>query len=384
MDIRRRNVTLGLGAAALSSLGGHSPAARAQNPAEPGLILQAGPAGRCDDSKIGGPVVVWNEAAGQWWMYYYCRSSDFPEDVAPGFGTGSIALAVSDDGIGWTRYDGPLKGGAVMVPSDDPDAFDSTHIGVGQVVRHNGEWLMAYFGGDNTVPTEIAGTDVVEGYQFRGYRCRPGFARSSDGINWTRIEGAAHGGASVEGADTIYSAFPTFVVDGDRFILYYTALTPKMFFWETRIASSTDLVHWEELGNLNWPDGEKMWQISGMVTRNVQHNFLDEDGRFLMIHTSLDGRFPRMLRVNGASVSDDGLNWRHLYENPIFYPAPINCWDSGGVAYPNLVRSGKELRLYYYGYAHPRNAFSPQRGIGLAVSPSGDLGALRRVRPRAG
>lgn len=377
MLLSRRHFSLGLAASA-AALG--SPLALSANGPEPGLILQNGPPGRCDDAKIGGPVVVWNEEEQRWWMYYYCRSSDFPEGVAPGFGTGSIALAKSDDGIHWERFDGPLKGGAIMVPSDDPEDFDSTNIGVGQVIRHNGEWLMAYFGGDSTLPTEIAGTAVHEGYQFKGYRGRPGIARSSDGIHWERVRGAGARGAATDGADTIYSAFPTIVADGDRFLMIYTALTPRMFYWQARVASSTDLVNWEELGPLNWSDGPADWELSGMVTRTVQLNFLDDvDGKFLMIHTGLDGRFPRMLRLNGAAVSDDGLNWRHLYDEPIFTPAPINRWDGGGVAYPNLVPVGDRLHLYYYGYAHPRNTFSPQRGIGLAISEGMDLQSFRRV-----
>lgn len=381
MLIKRRNFSLALTAGTIFTASGlPSLSVFGANGPEPGLILEAGPEGRCDDGKIGGPVVVWNEDDQLWWMYYYCRSSDFPDAVAPAFGTGSIALAKSSDGIQWTRFDGPLKGGAIMVPSDDPEAFDSTHIGVGQIIRHKGEWIMAYFGGDSTLPTEIAGTAVHEGYQFKGYRCRPGFARSKDGINWTRIKGAGTGGAAINSDDAIYSAFPTVVADGDRFLLYYTALTPRMFYWQTRIATSTDLVNWEDGGTLNWSDGDAAWELSGMVTRNVQMNFLDDvDGKFLMIHTGLDGRYPSMLRLNGAAVSDDGINWRHLFDDPIFFPSPINRWDSGGVAYPNLVRVGDKLHLYYYGYAHPRNTFSPQRGIGLAISDNLDLSGLKRV-----
>ncbi len=43
-----------------------------------GLSLPIGPAGRCDDARIGGPVVRWDAAISQWRLWYYCRATPFP------------------------------------------------------------------------------------------------------------------------------------------------------------------------------------------------------------------------------------------------------------------------------------------------------------------
>lgn len=346
-----------------------------------GFILGQGPKGHCDEKKNGGPSVHWNEPEQEWWMWYYGRSADFPEGVAPAFGTENIALARSKDGIHWERYKGHLKGGAIMRPSEDPDAFDAIHVGVGNVIRHKDEWILFYFGGDSTVvPEKLGDYEVVKGYQYKGYRCRPGIARSKDGVNWERIKGKAYGGAAVDIGDNIYGAFPSGFHDGKRFILHYTVLSPRMFYWETRVAASTDLVNWQDLGTLNWEDEMSQWELGGMVSRNVIPNPDKNGPKFLMIYSGLDSRYKFYPRKVGAAVSDDGINWRHLYKDPIFSPGPLNSWDSGGTAYSSVVPAGNKLHLYYYGYADSANVFEPKRGIGMAVSETGDLRDFRRVK----
>ena len=58
----------------------------------------------------------------------------------------------------------------------------------------------------------------------------------------------------------------------------------------------------------------------------------------------------------------------------------INAWDGGGTSYGRLVQVGKSLHLYYYGYKDAASPYEPGRGIGLAVSDSGDLQKFRKVR----
>ena len=200
MKSSRRTFVAGLAATAACGVTHVS----AQSGPGRGFIFGAGPAGRCDDAKVGGPIVKWNPTERRWWMYYYCRDSAWPKDVAPAFGTGRVALAKSDDGIHWRRFDGPRMGGAVFAPSDREGAFDTEHVASGDVLFHEGEWIMSYFGGDSTIPRELGGLPVSEGYQFKGYRGRPGIARSRDGVNWTRVSGGGTGWRrtdSVQGND---------------------------------------------------------------------------------------------------------------------------------------------------------------------------------------
>ena len=111
-----------------------------------GLILAPGPAGRCDDYRVGGAVVE-HGADGVWRMWYYCRDRAFDKDAPPTLGSGRVALATSRDGRAWTRVDGPASLGAVLEPRTDAGAFDSLHLGLTDVTRYDGAWWMWCFGG---------------------------------------------------------------------------------------------------------------------------------------------------------------------------------------------------------------------------------------------
>jgi predicted GH43/DUF377 family glycosyl hydrolase len=81
-------------------------------------------------------------------------------------------VAVSDDGVHWERIPGPSGRGAVLEAHQDPERFDSTHVGVSCVRR----WLMFY-----------------EGVRADGHSI--GLAVSSDGISWERCPGAETDGS---------------------------------------------------------------------------------------------------------------------------------------------------------------------------------------------
>lgn len=379
--ISRRNFVQGLTCVtAFSPLASHFTFSETTQTSEPGLILGTGPRGRCDDFRNGAPIVRWHPQDQQWWMWYYCRSHDFPKNVASGFGTGSMALAKSKEGLHWQHHEGHLKGGAIMEPNQDDSAFDSQHIGCSDILYHQGEWILFYWAGDSSVPpAELGGYPVNKAYQEKGSRCRVGVAKSKDGIHWNRITGSATGGASVDiEDDIIYAAFPSAVHDGERFIMHYTVLSTKAVYWETRIAVSTNLVDWQPMGTLNWLDAPKNWEPGGMATRQILPHPQNPE-QWLMIYVPLDARFSPSRRTIAAAISEDALHWRHLHEQPFFLPGPVNKWDGGGVASPQLVEIDDQYHLYYYGFADKRNLYSPRRGIGLAISQNKDLNAFLRV-----
>lgn len=333
-----------------------------------GLIFGKGPSGRCDDYRVGGAIVDHDAIGRTWRMWYYCRETGF--DGPPTLGTGRIAHARSDDGIAWHRIDGPLTRGAVFEPSSDPGDFDSLHVGLTDVTRGAGEWLMWYFGGDHD-PRETAAMGVVAGLGMR-----PGLARSPDGIRWNRVRGHHPSGALFGyPADRIYAAWPNIFDDGTRMILQYTAPTTDMSRFDTRVATSTDGIGWTELDPLGWADGERDYDEGGLVTRQVLANPLPDGRRFLMIYTATDAIHRRSI---AAAESDDGLRWHRLYDEPIFRIGEPDSWDECGVAANRLVVANGQLYLYYYGF-QSLGADSGERGIGLATAPIGDLRHLHRI-----
>jgi predicted GH43/DUF377 family glycosyl hydrolase len=379
--MQRREFLSTLGAAAAAGASGVG-AARGPEADEAlftaGLSLPVGPAGRCDDARIGGPVVRWDEALGQWRMWYYCRDNTFPAGMAPAFGSGSLATATSKDGFRWTRVDGPLAGGAVMVPSANRDDFDSTHIATGDVIRHGDEWLMVYHAGNHEVPQ---GEGLDAEYRFPGYVLRLGLARSRDGVNWTRLRGNATGGAILEvPPGDVYAAFPNFIHDGKRFLLYYTTVDREGRWYRTRMAASTDLAKWESIGDLVMEDDPLPFEGGGMITRDVVRNPLAGGKRWLMVYTAKDGRPETNARRSVAvAVSDDGLRWSRLYDQAVLSVGRKGSWDGAGTANPRLVVTPRDMRIYYYGWSDKTYLAHPARGIGCAVAMGRNFAKFRRI-----
>lgn len=335
-----------------------------------GLILPPGQKGRCDDYRVGGAIVDHDPVGGLWRMWYYCRDREFVGP--PTLGTGYIAHATSTDGITWDRVAGPLHRGAVMAPSEDPADFDSLHIGLTDITRGAGDWLMWYFGGDRqpgrcTVPA--IGAEP-------GLGMRAGLARSSDGVHWERIRGNTPGGALFDfEADELYAAWPNLLWDGRRYIMQYTAPTLDLAEFRTRVATSADGTNWHQCGPLQWADGSRRYDEGGIVTRQTLANPLPDGRRYLMVYTATDSSHGRSI---AAADSDDGLRWHHLYDEPIFAVGPAGAWDDYGVAANRLVFAGDRMHLYYYGF-QTLGADDGLRGIGLATAPLGDLRALKRM-----
>ncbi|MCC5867701.1 MAG: hypothetical protein JJU27_04240 [Gammaproteobacteria bacterium] len=374
---RRRFLTTAGMLAAYTLSGRHVAAAEPQAAGPAGLLLGEGPQGHGDELTNGGAIVRWNAARQAWFMWYYGRDRSFPAGYAPALGTGSVLLATSPNGFAWERHAGPLPGGAIMVPGSAPDAFDSAHIGTSDVLLHEGLWYLFYFGGDHSTVE-----DPPRGYEAPGYLMRPGLAVSRDGLNWERRPGAGSGGALLDpGSDEVYAAFPSALHDGQQFILQYSTLRKDVFYWRTRHAVSEDGVKWEPLGELKWEQEPAGFETGGSNTRCVIANPRGDEPRWLMFYTALDARFPLYTRTIGVAGSDDGLRWRRLLDEPIFSIGSRDSWDGGGVSFPQVVARDGQLWMYYYGFADRGNTVGPQRGIGLAVSPDGDLRGFRRYRP---
>lgn len=335
----------------------------------PGLVLGPGPAGRCDDRRVGGAVVE-RDGSGQWRMWYYCRDAAYARPAPATLGSGRIALAVSQDGVAWRRIDGSDEAGAVLAPASDPAAFDHGHVGLTDVVRDADGWSMFTFGGGpGIVRTGLPALGDVPGLAMR---C--GLAWSNDGFRWRRVAGHGPGGALFDILpDEIYAAWPNAVSLRGRMLLQYTAPTRDMAAFRTRVVALATDRRVERLGDLVWLDGPMAHDSGGIVTRHVIPDPLDGAG-WLMAYTALDRDHRRTIAL---ARSDDGLTWRHA-GGPVLRPGAPGAWDDFGVAANRLVVVATRLHLYYYGF---RSLTAPDgpRGIGLAVAPVADERAFRRV-----
>ncbi len=377
-----RRALMAAAPAALAASALAVPPAMAVEPAQlKGMIFGKGPEGHFDDKAFGMSVPYWSPERRQWMLWYFGRDKAWgaePESLT----TGRIGLATSADGIQWQRFNGPGFGGSILEPSQDPADFDSFHIGLLDVKYLQGGYWMWYFGGDRTPSKDDTGHATI------GYGMRPGLARSPDGVKWTKVRGPGPGGSLFD-YERIYACWESVVHDGEKFIMYYSDVDPSFERIGTRYAHSRDGLTWTQMGEITWTDGPRIFDKQGIVMRHVQANPLRAGGgRWLMIYAAVGGdpaHFKQ--RTVAAAVSDDGANWRHLYDEPILRPTAEPQWDSRGVSGPRLVAKGDELRLYYYGYSnltYPRNdtrgKVSPlPAGLGLAISTTGDLRDLARI-----
>lgn len=337
-----------------------------------GLVFQPGPSGGCDDFRVGGATVDYDAVTGTWRMWYYCRDSDFRGP--PMFGTGRIALAVSDDGVHWQRMHGDEALGSVFAPSAAPGDFDNLHVGLTDITRDAGSWLMWYFGGSHE--TRDCLSPAIGTVAGLGLRC--GVARSLDGVHWQRLRGQDASGALFDyPQDKLYAGWPNVFFDGRRYVLHYTAPAMDISHYSTFVATSFDTVNWSPAGELQWAGAPRDYENHGIVTRQVMSNPLPGGRRFLMVYTALGAGHQRSI---AAADSDDGMLWHQLYDEPIFRVGEKGAWDDLGVAANRLVVAQDQLFFYYYGF-QTLGDDDGMRGIGLGCCPVGDLRRLQRYVP---
>ena len=340
--------------------------------AHPGLVLAPGPAGRCDDFRVGGAVVDHDPATGAWRMWYYCRDQAYDRPAPQTLGSGRIALATSADGIAWQRFDGALELGSVMIPAAGLDRFDCGHIGLTDMTRDVSGWRMWYFGG----ALDVVRTGKPWLGDMPGLAMRIGVAHSANGTAWRRMPGALANGALFDILpDELYAAWPNAITQGDRTLLHYTAPTHAMDAYRTRVVSVATDGAVTRLGDLHWLDGARAHDVGGIVTRHTIASPIDGIAGWVMIYTALAADHRRSI---GIAASDDGIGWRHLTDAPILLPGAAGHWDDFGVAANRLVAAGDRLHLYYYGFRSLTAIDSP-RGIGLAIADLSDPFRFRRI-----
>lgn len=324
------------------------------------------------------------EPGGPWKMWYYGRAgTTWAQDVEAFLPTGRIGAAESEDGLKWTRLRGLLEGGACLDPADDTSAFDSVHVGVGDVVRWpNGTLWMYYFGGgmDDAVKT--------------GIRMQIGLAASEDGgRSWRRLlDGEPvlrHGDPG--DFDALFVAWPRVlppwrtadvpgIPQGQWYMSYHTARLDGGISWSAGAAFSDDGVVWRKAqGPVLQGTAEGLWDSKGVGVRSVA---VGEGGRLVMLYEAVDDAMDHAI---GLAESSDGVEWQRCSipgassaGGPVLAKGAGSDWDGRVVGTPFVVppeQEGGDWRLYYVGESCEKKGLS----IGLAQSAGSNLRAWRKV-----
>ena len=334
----------------------------------PPILVPSSSSSSFDCGCVANPVVL-PPAPGcpEWQLYYYGNTGSWNGGRKCFLPTGSSGLAVSDDGLSWTRVPGDEEGGAVLVPSDEEGAWDSVHTGVADVVRVGPEELhMYYFGGsDEAIP--MGPGSIV------GFRMRIGRARSTDGgRTWAKDEGYV---LDYDESEGLFASWPRIVTGQDldgsgRWRMFYHSFDGQK--WRVFGAESDDSGDtWRRTGLvLEGGTSEDDFDYAGIGTRTVTRW---RDG-LLMIYEGVDKSSTHSL--GAAFCADEASNeWKKLHDgSAILEPGkgPLGEWTGQVIGTPYVVTMPDgSLRLYHCAKDGPGGKMA----IGVVESKTGDTSA---------
>jgi predicted GH43/DUF377 family glycosyl hydrolase len=355
-----------------------------------GLIFTKGPDSSWDEAGVGHPVVRYylgdNET--RWFMWYTGKSSSC-HDVDSVFpSSGSVGLAISEDGLNWSRGEDNIEGargarkssdvGRILTPNPDWWTHDTAHLSVSDVQllstgavsgEPGGVYWCFYGGGDFEeveVPEKLAG-DNGSAVTMEGLRVRPGLAMSQDGRNFARIEGEHHTGALFDVGeagdfDELFIAAPQVVAAGPKDMrMYYHSFDKRRNRYVVGLATSTDGFKWVKRGPV-FSGSEEGFDSMGAAARCVVRDI--DTKQYFMFYEGVDK--DTGVTSIGLAVSQDGISGWERHDRPVVAPSGSG-WDSGSVGTPWAVSMSKgRWRLYYSGReSGSRGAWD---GIGVAMS----------------
>lgn len=317
-----------------------------------GAVLGLGGAGAFDER---GNFTVRAFKDGAVYRLYY-GGSDATGDCAGINGSHwRIGLAESTDGVTWTRVPGSGPGGEIL-GLGEPGDFDS-FLAYRPFVLEDGDVYRMWYNGSAepfNCPTGILADDR-----------RIGYAESSDGVQWTKLNDGPGPGGSVlplgpPGAfDSQQVGYAWVLKDGAEYKLYYSANDAQNF-WRVGLAVSSDGRGWTkvrgteangavlDLGPPGSLDGSCAYQPSVVKER-------DQLYRMWYRGCSAPGRFggPSAGAI-GYAESNDGITWVKIPQ-----PGPLGAavaqgapgsFDDTGLTTPSVFEDGETWVMYYAGF----------------------------------
>lgn len=298
-------------------------------------------------------------------------------------GVSRIGLAVSPDGVTWTRVVGSGTGGSVF-EAGPAGRFDSSGVTYFSVMRDGDLFKMWYSGYGSAL-----GTSMTEGI---------GLATSPDGINWTRVVGPLAGGALLRASEEAgsfdqHESYVPFVIkdvvttqspcvgiaEGQTCyrMWYEGAITTGGYKFRIGYAVSPDGVNWTRVpGNAGNNAVLANGSASEFDSSSVGIAQVNKEGAlYRMWYEAKD--FGNRFRI-GHVVSLDGIVWqRPIPSVPVFTGAnDPGTLDPDDVWSHTIVKDGNSYSMWYTVSTNPQAI-----RFGLArLTPGSPLSAVHVAR----
>lgn len=271
-------------------------------------------------------------------------------------GLGHCAILL-DNGVYKMWYHGLVNGGfTYMLYAESPD-------GKSWVRKNNGNPV---FQNDTTLEWERGGISpgavLKEGDTYKMFyiastmyhdRYYTGLATSSDGISWTRVSSIP----VLSPGNNESSVFANSVVKvNGTYYLYYTSKGTQGT--SICLATSQNGQSFQKFSGNPVLTATVSWEGNGIYEPSVIYT----NNKFMMIYTTVSDE----VAAFGEASSADGQQWQKESHNPVFSKNnTVNGWGLGSIAYPSLLRTPHEYRIYYTGL----NPASPKYKIGYTSRP---------------
>jgi len=282
-------------------------------------IIVPGGNGGWDDWSVGASNLVWTGS--QFYLYYSAEAVQASMQA-------KLGVATSYDGVTWTKY------GSNPILSKSPGSWDNKHIYRGtSVIALPGGGYGMWYGGSGDFTTELE---------------QIGYAKSNDGINWTRVGSTPVLPAQVGTWDyNLYS--PSVVFDGLCLRMYYTGrIVGPTDPSQIGVAFSPLATRTPPLG-LTWEKepGQRLTSNPTIVEYKYPEVIALNNGSYRMFFTA--GHSPPPEPIQSA-ISKDGTNWQE--ENG------VRISVSPGAYHPKVIKLVNGSYRMYYSVQGPNRILS--------------------------
>jgi len=252
----------------------------------------------------------------------------------------------------WTKY----TGNPVM-QSGQPGSWDDQDIYPCPVLFRDSVYHLWYTGYDGTADWRYT---------------RSGYARSTDGITWTKHTTPVLDVGNSGSWDSYDAEACAVLYDSAQFKMWYSGYSSAQVYQQVGYATGVNETTWTKRTNpVLAPGSSGSWDRAAVMWPYVLRS--SPGGGFKMWYTGWDGsKLSDGAWINnqiGYATATDETTWTKHPLNPVLSPGASGSWDDARVIYGAVVYDSA-AGLYYMVYTGMNRATEVQR-IGVATSSDG-------------